>query len=163
MIAGEESVLKQQSSELKHLSKSSRNKVCEDAGVQQSGKLSSDTLIALKTALGLTSNQMRAQRRLLKSAGIKYASEKIQRAETETIVPGCLITSETINMWHKADKNPKSVKGMVRKPTPSAYITDLKKFILNLLDEYNNIGKLVWENFPADEVWLKIGADQGGG
>ena len=163
LVAGNDSSCNQQSSELKLLSKSSKNQVCEQAGIKTNAEFTSQTLLAMKVALGLTTNQMRAHKRYLKNTGIKYASEKEERLEANKILANDLIVCKMKNMWHKDEKNPASIKGMVRRPSPCVYIADLPSFITVLLNDYDAAGKLIWNNFPVDEVWVKIGGDHGGG
>jgi hypothetical protein len=153
----------QLSSELKLMSVTSRRQVCGEAGIKEAGTMSSETLLAMKASLGLTRNQMRSHQRYLKSSGIAYSSEKTEKEITDDIFSRCFVVSKLIPLWHKAEKNACSVKGMIRKPTPCSYVVDLQSFVSHLLDAYQEADKLVWENFPADEVWVKIGGDHGGG
>ena len=110
-----------------------------------SGKLSALKLLAMKVALGMTTNQMRAQKRHLVDMykGFKCDSEKIQKIEIDALFVGCDITTKYIKMWHKEERNPRSIKGMIRKPTPSACIANLTTFTTHLLDEYEKAEKLI--------------------
>ena len=49
--------------------------------------------------------------------------------------------------------------------TPVVSIKNLPEFVTNLLDEYEENSRLTWhgQKIPNDEIWLKLGSDNGGG
>ena len=66
-----------------------------------------------------------------------------------------------LQLWHKDESHPESVRGMVTKMSPSVYTTDLKNLVCTRLDELASTNKLT--DFHNDEVWIKVGGDHGGG
>jgi hypothetical protein len=153
----------QLSSELKLLSKTSKLSVCEGAGVKKKAVFKYSQQMALKSALSLSWSQTRTFKRFCRTSGIQYDSEKRERSERRNLLQENTLTSELILMWHKDEKAPDSVYGMVQRPTPAVYIKDLKTLVTNRLNEYDAAGSLSWEGFPDDEVYVKVGGDHGGG
>ena len=104
----------------------------------------------------MTFAQTRGHQRFCRKVGIKCASEKQVRKERDAILGKQDIVSTHIELWHKDDKAPDSINGMVCRPAPCVYITDLTTFVRERLDDYHRAGKLTWEDFPTEEIWIKL-------
>ena len=57
------------------------------------------------------------------------------------------------------------VAGQSKRHEPIGLVSDLQKFVFDILDEYHQLGMLTWHNggIPEDQIWLKIGGDHGKG
>lgn len=152
VISGKDAICHQQSAELKVLSKTTCTNVCVAAGVHPNQKLLSKTMLAMKLSMGLTTNQMRKYRIYLKHNNITCASEIEKRKATQEIMPDNYLTSKYIHMWHKMERHPASIKGMVRMPSTASYISDLITFVSSHLDRFEAAGKLVFTDFPDGEL-----------
>ena len=160
LIAGSKSGATQQASELKQLPKDTRKNVCLKAGIEQDAELTAKKQLAMKAKMRLTWTQCRAFKRFAKSVGIKYESERREREERSKTYHA--ITATKMTVWVKNDKAPDSINVMITQEASVVYVSDLPEFVMNLLDEYDNAGKLCWDGFPQEEVWIKMGADFGG-
>ena len=116
LIAGRDAACAQQASELKLLSKSSKQDVCQKAGVQKTEKLSPQIMLAMKVALGLTTNQSCTQKRYFKSSGIEYSGKKEVKMEMDKLFDESILISKHIDLWHKEEPKSHSIKGMVQSP-----------------------------------------------
>ena len=161
VVAGKSGTITQQSSELKALSKDTKLQVCASAGVKQSAKFNAYQQQALKSALRLTWSQVRGYKRFFKDISVEYESESRERQVRDSVTYALM--ERNINFWYKCDKAPNSVNGMAMGPRPSVYVENLPQFVTTLLNDYSDAKKLTWENMPQNEVWVKIGADHGGG
>ena len=73
------------------------------------------------------------------------------------------LVSEMINVSIKNDTAPSSKCGFISQKRPLVEVADLTTFVLHLLDQYSETGKLIdTPGIPADEIWIKIGGDHGG-
>ena len=161
--AGKDSGQCQQTAELKSLSKRSRLNICHNAGVTQKAKISAQMMLAMKTALGLTTNQMRTQRRHLLSCGVSCAPEKEEQSESNKLLGDDTLISKPMFLWHADENAPGSVHGKVRRQSAAVYIRNLTAFVHTLLDNLHEAGKLDIHKFKRDEIHLKLGSDFGGG
>ena len=152
----------QQVSELKLLTKETRLRICDRAGVKQNIEFKSRLQLAMKVILNLTWAQSRAHCSFLRKLDISYASEKRQRAVRDQLLSHCQLSCKLITFWEKEDKHPNSTNGMIQRDVPSAVIENLPEFVTMLLDEYEEAGMLRWNDMPENEVWIKVGGDHGG-
>ena len=150
--------VKQQGSEIKTKTKTAREQILRAANCEQPS-VSSKQSSALRTQLGLSWQQHRAQKRFLKSIGVNLACEKKERQEQKEAMFGDVVT-ETVDLILVNED-----KSEVEKPTAVGRIEDITKLVTQLLDQYNKEGKLTWHNdtIPQDEIWVKVGGDHGGG
>ena len=158
-----ESADKQQSMELKVLSKEKREGICAMAGVKQRLRASRRCSLALKTHLGLTWNQMRKQKRFLKKLGMEFESEHKVR-QTRKEIHGEHLKGKMRKFISKNDTAPDSISGTVKRTSPFVYVDSLPTFLQELLDKYHKNGQLTWHDgaIPDNEIWIKIGGDHGG-
>ena len=95
----------------------------------------------------------------MRGAGVKFESERKEREEQRNAMLAEVETPETdLVFYNDGDKTEV-------KPTIIGKIKDLKELVRNLLNEYDKADRLTWHNgaIPEDQIWLKIGADHGGG
>ena len=152
----------QQTAELRSLSKPTRIRICAKAGIQHRTSINKHLSLAMKSSLNLTWSQMRKQKRFLKSLGVNYTNEKSERAEQQKLLDDNIIL-ESVNIAVKNDSAPESKAGFVVEQRPLVKVGDISKFVKNVLDQFAQLNKLTWsDNFPRDEIWIKIGGDHGG-
>lgn len=158
---GRLSTQQQQSSELKILKGKSKFSVCRNAGVVHKTSLSKKVSLAMKTSMGISWRQHRAQKRFLKRIGVQFESEKKEREVRDNITDK--FTAKYISCTEKDDKNPGSIGGFCEVEAPYVYVTSLVLFVETLLNGYHQFGKLNWDRgMPNEEIWIKIGGDHGG-
>ena len=116
----------------------------------------------MKTKLGLSWAQYRGQKRFLKSVGVKFECEAKERLQRCVLLIDKL-SARTIKVVKKNAIAPSSIDGFIEVDVPFVYVTDLCKFVHDLLNDLSDCGKLTWDwGLPIDEIWLKIGGDHGG-
>ncbi len=154
MLAGEseESVITQQTSELKRNPLPTRRNICDQAGIKSNPKMSSKTLLAMKEATDLTWSQLRQQRRYLKEAGLAMPNEHEQRKIMSSLAADNVVT-EITDFDHLGETH-HAVFGRV---------ANLSSFVTNILNKHKEHGTLTWHNstIPEDEIWVKFGGDHG--
>ena len=164
-IAGntEESQNSQQTSELKALTRNQRLNICSRAGIRNKSFMSKRISLALKTVLRLSWNQHRKQKQYLtKFAGIKYESEKKERAERKVML-GDHLQLKKMKVKENNDTAHNSSGGFIEKTVSVVDVTDLSTFVMKRVNNYRDEDKLVWkEGMPQNEVWIKFGGDHGG-
>ena len=153
---GRMAAIEQQSSELRLMKKKKRTLVFKKTGLKTNAIVDRNLSLAMKSTMGISWAQHRSQKRFLKSVGISFDCEKWERHERDKITNG-IFTSEIVTVKEKNEKNAASIDGFCETKVPCVYITDLPKFVENLLQEYNTQGKLNWlKGQPDDELWLKV-------
>ena len=117
----------------------------------------------MKSSLGLSWNQHRRQKcYLTRILGVHCESEKKERLERSKILANYLETKQ-ITVIERNDKSHDSKGGLTETSAPVVHVKNLKKFVKDLLDGYKQNGKLLWrDGMPKNELWVKIGGDQGG-
>lgn len=150
----------QQASELKLLSHRTRLRICAKAGVQHRTNIKSKMHLMMKTHMGLTWNQMRKQRRILKTVGISFDSECTERTEQKNLL-GDFLEGEMVSLTDVKCIGKKSK--ISKHDVPVVKVSNLAAYCTDLLDRYEEAGNLTWDNTPEDEIWIKIGGDHGGG
>jgi hypothetical protein len=149
--------------DLSALHKKERNRM--DSSMQEKLESSKQTVInekvgvAIKTLCGMSQNQFRAQRRLLKEANIVFKGEKKQNSQENELQPDIEIKHHDLTV-----KSETTVSGQELQQTPCVYISNLQQFVTDLLDKFHEQNLLTHHdnNIPADEIWIKVGGDHGG-
>lgn len=157
--SSEVDMVAQQGTELKSTTKRKRAQILKKAGCKQL-HISAKTAAQMRARMALSWAKQRKLRQLSKKAGITMACEKKERDYQESLMCGEIKIEErplTVTDT-RSDKE-------VVKNTPVALIENLPHFVSNLLDQYETQGMLTWHDnaIPADEIWVKIGGDHGGG
>ena len=153
----------QQSAELRRLKRKSRIAVCAKAGVQHRTFLTKRVSLAMKANLHLTWNQLRKQKRFLRSVSVQFQSEKSEREVQKDILQDNLV-GKMVPLKVKNEKAPDSIGGFVTRDCPLVQVSNLVKFVEQRLNEYDENNWLVYghNNIPTSEIWIKIGGDHGG-
>jgi hypothetical protein len=150
--------VKQQATELKHTTKKKKTDILQQAGCRPA-IITSKTALQLKARLSLTLAKQRLFRKASKALGIYMESERKEKQLQKEIMCGEIrVEHREVNICDEASNINRIVK------TPLATVADLKSFVSELLDQYEEKGMLTWhENtIPENEIWVKIGGDHGG-
>ncbi|XP_033641218.1 uncharacterized protein LOC117301380 [Asterias rubens] len=114
--------------------------------------------LALKSDISLSWAALRELKLWLRQYNIIMANEQTTRKVSQMSVGQDILEGERLPFVANDHGS------LVSKPAPCVFITDLKKYVLGLLDDYERCGKLQWtEGMPKEEIWLKLGGDKGGG
>ncbi len=161
---GDKSREEQHAAELRALDTKTRIRICSKAGIRHKTVASKKLFLAMKTHANLTWSQMAKQKRMLKSIGVEFTSEKAARSEQMSVI-GDHLVGQLVNMYIKDDKNPNSVSGKLSVGVPLVQVRSLSCFVQDLLQKYSECEMLTWDTngIPNDELWIKIGGDHGGG
>ena len=153
----------QLASELKVLSKKTRESVCKRAGIRQRCQVTKEVGLMIKSHVKLSWAQKRKLTRILRVLGVRTESEVAQRELRKNLIGDHLEGCNMIFEFRDED-NPQSVNGLVGRKAPCVYIKDLPAFVTEHLEKYAEEKRLIWhEQIPKDEIWVKIGGDHGGG
>ena len=120
--------------------------------------IDADSTLALKEYADCSWAQLAKFRRFGSERNVRIASEAKCRVVNKSIVDGKVRTTilsvptETVN-------------GTKITNAQMVYVHDLKEFVFDLLDKYEENGDLTWHDggIPEDQIWLKIGGDHGKG
>ena len=164
--SGSPSTIIQQSEEIRILPHHKKRKLCEKAGLDPKRIATKRVNLAMKASLHLSWSQCRIQKRFLRSLGIQVHSEKLDRQEQHTLI-GDHLQGEMIDVLNTSEPcNTSKKKYKVRSHSvPLVKVKALRKYVKHILDRYEKLHLLTWDTngIPEDEVWIKIGADHGGG
>ena len=152
----------QQGTELKVQPRKERQSIIESVGLNSKVHISSRNILALKSTVGLNTNQMRRTRAFMRSVGVKFQNEHHERTLKEKMIVSSNLQAEMVSFEEKNTL----YKGNVHKvERPMVFVKDIYEFAHKRLDDLDSSGELHWRNatIPSDEIWLKIGADHGGG
>ncbi|KAL5463678.1 hypothetical protein EMCRGX_G032597 [Ephydatia muelleri] len=154
---GEASALIQK--EVLILSDEERRSLLDKAGISSSIELGAAEVLAIKAGLAIPWNKLRLLRRWLKSSGICLAGEERMRHISSQIV-GDNLKGEIAPFSVTIPSGGEEIKG-----APLVFIPHLVDKVVQLLDGNERTGRLTWHKgfIPANEIWLKIGGDKGGG
>ncbi|KAK3774323.1 hypothetical protein RRG08_056370 [Elysia crispata] len=113
----------------------------------------------MKAKLGISRDKFRDLSRMLKVHNVHIENEASQRMLQKEVLPADIIT-ETLEFTFK-DENKRNFK----ESSPAVFIDDLRKYIFDLLDQYQEQKLLTWHDggIPEGEVWIKLGGDHGQG
>ncbi|KAL5487179.1 hypothetical protein EMCRGX_G019751 [Ephydatia muelleri] len=172
---GEASALIQK--EVLILSDEERRSLLDKAGgISSSIELGAAEVLAIKAGLAIPWNKLMLLRRYvttyskgtnsnswcfrwLKSSGICLAGEERMRHISSQIV-GDNLKGEIAPFSVTIPSGGEEIKG-----APLVFIPHLVDKVVQLLDGNERTGRLTWHKgfIPANEIWLKIGGDKGGG
>ncbi|XP_041455390.1 uncharacterized protein LOC121408131 [Lytechinus variegatus] len=117
-------------------------------------------ILQLKSFFGLSWKKLRRLKRWLKERNVSTSNEGKVRKLQENIIKdnlkGEYVPLQTTNEVTKCQEI---------KQVPLITVKNLTSMVFDLLDEYDELKELTWHNgsIPADEVWIKLGGDKGGG
>ena len=154
--------MKQQGAELRVRCEKEQKNILDSAGITPKVIVPSSKTLALKSAVGLNTNQMRRTRYFMKSMGVRFQNEQHETSLKDRMLISSNLQAENVEF---EEKNP-SIRGKIQKIVcPMVYVHDVCEFVHKRLDDLDEAGQLHWRNatIPPDEVWVKIGGDHGGG
>ena len=146
---------------VKSLDKSTRNRVCGQAGVKMS-KICAKLMLSLHLDAGLTWYQGRILRRYLKQCNVQCSSEKEERLHQKTALKDVELVTKKVEVIVKDANSPDSMDSLVLQNRTVSKVKDIVSFAHDKLDEYDRSNLLIWEGIPNGEIWIKIGGDMGG-
>ena len=155
----EQDVIKQQGTELKTTSGARKRLILREGGCGEVN-ISATQGTAIRSQLGLSLYTYRQYKQILRKYGVKFASEKKEtRQQVKARCGKVKVAMRSLNFFHEMQQKEELVQ------TPVASIEDISDYVTKLLDEHERQGNLTWHDgaIPEDEIWLKIGADHGGG
>ena len=149
----------QLASELKVLSKKTKESVCKKAGIRHTCQVTKEVGLMIKNHVKLSWAEKRKLTRILRVLAVRTESEVAQRGLRKNLIvdhlEGCSMVFE-----FRDEDNPQSVG----RKAPCVYVKDLIAFITEHLEKYAEERRLIChEQIPKDEIWVKTGGDHGGG
>ena len=150
---------KQLAAELKILSKKEQKAVLDEAGLQTS-TVNAKLACRIRSVLRISGRKLKYLKKALRSVGVDWASEKEIGMQMKKAILGKIRVDRVPVFLNDTERKQERV---ILEPVVS--IEDLDSFVCNLLDEYDNKGRLSWHNetIPEGEIWVKVGGDHGGG
>ncbi|XP_070573168.1 uncharacterized protein [Ptychodera flava] len=118
--------------------------------------------LILKTNIGLSWNGLRKLRRWLRNWKIKLRSEHRDRDEASKLKNS--LSAQKLPFQFLV-KGPNREQSREIRLAPCVAVKDLKIAVINRLECLEREEQLYWHNgvIPANEIWLKIDGDKGGG
>ncbi|GFO48554.1 amine oxidase [Plakobranchus ocellatus] len=142
----------QHASDFKRRSHGVRQNILHKSGTKERVVIDAKFALAMKETMGPTWHQYRERRRLWKKVGVCIPGEYKER-EIFTKEIGDTVKLETIT----------PVPGTSSKEEPVALVSNLNKFVMDLLEKYDGEQKLTWHNggIPEIQIWVKIVGENG--
>ncbi|XP_072030449.1 uncharacterized protein [Amphiura filiformis] len=112
--------------------------------------------LKLKAQMGWTWNEMRKLKSWLKAYKVQMVCEGQSRQMKADLVGDCVSSDLVPFLFKEKDEH-------VTKLAPIVFIPNLEDHIMKTLDELERLDHLVWDGIPAEQIWIKIGGDKGGG
>ena len=152
----------QQGTELKARTRQEQKAVLASVGITSNVHISSKSVLALKTTVGLNTNQMRRTRTFMKSVGVRFQNEHHERTLKENMIVSSNLQAEMVSF---EEKNTLLEGNVETVECPMVYVKNIYGFAHKRLDDLDKSGQLHWRNatIPPDEILLKLGADHDGG
>ena len=151
-----ESIAMQQGHEFKRIKGDAKETFYERAGIKIK-PMSALAVLAMKESTDMTWDSLREQRRHLRRAGMKLPSEaSIRKAMFADTLYATGLQTSIENFVDKEGHPMNAAFGRV---------SDLGRFVEDMLDQYEGKGQLTWHNgiIPNNEIWVKFGGDHGKG
>lgn len=157
--SSEADVINQRSTELRFTTTAKKTAIFAGAGVKK-GFISAKIATKMRSKGLLTWAKERQLKAVARKSGVVFESEKKEREFQKKLLCGQVkIDQRRINCQDETTHEEKQITV----PVPRADY--LPTFITKLLDQYYEKKALTWHSgrIPQHQVWMKIGADSGGG
>ena len=141
--------------ELRQMDEKDQDKLLQEAGLKAEALTARDAGLALKADLHLPWYKVRKIRKWLAEWGVTLQSEPQMRQQLAKELPFEL----------SAEMVPLANKGGTVEMKPVVRFPDVVDLIHHYLAQHQAARSLCWHDgaLPADEIWVKIGGDRGGG
>ena len=152
--------IRQKSAELKRTNKHQKSLILKSACCVPV-QLSKKQLLALRIKLSLSGAKHKVIRKFLRASGVTLPSTSEEKQEQQAALSG-EIHVQNKNLLFRDENDCKALK---EAEIPVACVKDIPSFVSSLLDKNAQTGRLTWHGgaIPEGEIWVKIGADHGGG
>ncbi|XP_066300278.1 uncharacterized protein [Branchiostoma lanceolatum] len=122
-------------------------------------RIPSGHFLGMKTSVNINWAKCDELRRWMRQYGIIVESEKVSRARAAQLLSDMEVVCENLPFTLKVDDETKVVL------RPCAYLHSMKDALWDFLKRSKEAGTLTWHGdaIPANEVWVKVGGDHGGG
>ena len=152
--------IRQKSEELRRTDKHKKTLILASA-CRIPVKLSKTQLLALRIKLGLSGAKHKLMRTFLRSAGVALPTSSEEKREQQAAVSGEVLV-EKKTLFYRDENDGNALKDA---EIPVASVDNIPTFVFNLLEKNAQTDRLTWHEgaIPEEEVWVKIGADHGGG
>ena len=153
--------IRQKSAELKRAPKHQKTHILQAAGCAPV-RVSKKQLLALHIKLSLSRGKHKLMRQFLRSSGIPIPSAPEEKQEQEAALSSDIQVESKRLLYPNENSDEKTLK---ETEIPVASITHIPYFVSNLLEKNAETARLTWHDgmIPEGEIWVKIGADHGGG